>query len=49
MMTMSLQISGISIEINIYIEIKIFKDLVEIVDLKSIKSKIIIKGNKLQI
>lgn len=48
-MTMSLQISGISIEINIYIEIKIFKDLVEIVDLKSIKSKIIIKGNKLQI
>lgn len=48
-MTMSLQISGISIVINIYIEIKILKDLVEIVDLKSIKSKIIIKGNKLQI
>lgn len=48
-MTMSLQINGISIEINIYIEIKILIDLVEIVDLKSIKSKIIIKGNKLQI
>lgn len=48
-MTISLQINGISIEINIYIEIKILKDLVEIVDLKSIKSRIIIKGNKLQI
>lgn len=49
MMTITLQINGISIEINIYIEIKILKDLVEIVDLKSIKSRIIIKGNKLQI
>lgn len=48
-MTMSLQINGISIEINIYIEIKILKDLVEIVDLKSTKTKIIIKVNKLQI
>lgn len=38
-----------SIEINVYIEIKIYKNPVEIIDLKSIKSKMRIKGNKLQI